>query len=260
MPRDVPKSDGLHIVHAERVAAEHSVNATAADEAAEPFDAAGMHHHRTGDGDDLQLLLDGMAQQRGRLADGGLDLPFGGDAVGHEGEIQAVALLGFRDHANALEADDHLVALAEVAQPAAGGAAVAHHDHGVHPLILDFGPLLADADVGAVIGGRVEIFRRAAVAFDRAEDGVAGVDRGAAELQQAVEEPPERFVVRRLYLEAEIGRVAIRASDAELLHFEAAVILHDLVEDVLHNVRVDQVAFGFDHFLDWHMNFYCSRP
>ncbi len=39
---------------------------------------------------------------------------------------------------------------------------------------------------------------------------------------------------------------------AELFHFEAAAVLHDLIEDVLHDVGVDQVAFGFDHFLEWH--------
>ena len=36
------------------------------------------------------------------------------------------------------------------------------------------------------------------------------------------------------------------------------LILHHLVEDVLHDVGVDQVAFRFDHFLEWHQNFYCS--
>src|SRR5262249_47473426 len=38
----------------------------------------------------------------------------------------------------------------------------------------------------------------------------------------------------------------------ELLHLEPAVILHDLIEDVLHDMGIDQVAFRFDHFLEWH--------
>jgi hypothetical protein len=67
-------------------------------------------------------------------------------------------------------------------------------------------------------------------------------------VQQAV----ERRLVRRLHLEFQIGRLAVGPADAELLHFEPAVVLHDLVEDVLHDVGVDQMAFGFDHFLKWH--------
>jgi hypothetical protein len=47
-------------------------------------------------------------------------------------------------------------------------------------------------------------------------------------------------------------------SDAELLHFEPAAILHDLVEDVLHDVGIDQVALCLDHFLKWHRNYYCT--
>ena len=32
------------------------------------------------------------------------------------------------------------------------------------------------------------------------------------------------------------------------------LILDHRVEDLLHDVGVDQVAFGLDHFLKWHRN------
>ena len=129
-----------------------------------------------------------------------------------------------------------------------------HHDHGVHALVFDFDPLLADAHVGAVVGGGVEIFRRAPVAFHRRAGAASPEsDRRAAQApaarasRRSSDEP-----VGRLHLQPQVGRLAIGAADAELFHFEAAVILHDLVEDVLHDVGVDQVAFRFDHFLKWH--------
>ena len=71
-------------------------------------------------------------------------------------------------------------------------------------------------------------------------------------IEEFFEEMGQRLAVRRFYFEAEVGRLAVGASDAELLHFEAAVVLDHLIEDVLHDVGVDQVAFGFDHFLERH--------
>jgi len=55
-------------------------------------------------------------------------------------------------------------------------------------------------------------------------------------------------------LQPEIGRLAVGAANAELLDFEAAVVFDDLVEDLLHDVRVDQVALGLDYFLKLHRN------
>src|ERR1035441_8453658 len=167
-------------------------------------------------------------------------------------EREAVALLRFRNHADAAQPHHDLVARAQVAQTAAVRAPCGHHHHGVHSLVLHFDPLLAIAHVGPVIGGGVELLRRAAVALHRRQLGVAGIGWGAAQAQQLVQQAEERTLVRRLHFESQIGRFTIGLADAELLHFETAVVLHDLVEDVLHDVGVDQMAFGFDHFLKWH--------
>ena len=56
----------------------------------------------------------------------------------------------------------------------------------------------------------------------------------------------------RFHAQPQIGRLAVGAADAELLHFKTAVRFDDLVEDLLHDVGIDQVAFGLDDFLKWH--------
>ena len=81
--------------------------------------------------------------------------------------------------ADAAHADHDAVALAQVAQAAAEGASFVDHDHGVHALVFGLDPLLADAHVGAMVGGGVEILRGAAVALHGAQFGVAGIHGGA---------------------------------------------------------------------------------
>src|SRR5215472_7038851 len=240
---------GLDIVHAQRVAAQHAVNPAAADERGQPGNPAGVDDDRPGHGEHFEFLLDGLANQRCRLADGGLHLALGADAVGHEGEFQAIALFGFRSHADAAHPDHDAVAPAEIAQAAAGCAAVADYDHGVHALVFDLDPLVAEAHVSLVVGGGVEILGRATVAFHGGQRGVAGVDRRAADHEQIFQEAVERGAVRRLHFQAQVGRFGIGASDAELFYFEAAVVFDDLIEDVLDDVRVDEVAFGLHDFL-----------
>ena len=162
---------------------------------------------------------------------------------------QPVALLRFRHHADAAHADHYHVAGPDVAQAPAAGALSGHDDQRVHALVLHLDPLLAIADVGAVVGGGVEILRRAAVALDHAQLGVARIDRRAAQVHQLVEHLLHRRLGRRLDFQAQMRRLAVGAADAELLDFEAAAELDDRVEDLLHDVGVDQVALRFDHFL-----------
>jgi hypothetical protein len=52
------------------------------------------------------------------------------------------------------------------------------------------------------------------------------------------------------HFQAEIGRVAVGPADAELFYFEPAVEFDDRVEDLLHDVRVNQVTLCF-HDLLW---------
>ena len=135
---------GLHVVNAQRVAAEQRVHEAAADQRRQALHAAGVHHHRTRHHDHFQLLLERLPDQRRGLPHGGLHLALRRDAVGHEGERQPVALLRFGRHADAAHAHHHAVARPDIAQPAAPGAAIGDHDQRIHALVLHFDPLLVD--------------------------------------------------------------------------------------------------------------------
>ena len=103
-----------------------------------------------------------------------------------------------------------------------------------------------------VVGAGIKIFGRAAIPLHFAQRRVGGIHRSAAQLQQRFEEPVKRRFLFDRDLQAEMGRLAIGAPDAKLLHFEPAAVLHDLVEDVFHDMGIDEVAFRFDHFLKGH--------
>jgi len=167
-------------------------------------------------------------------------------------ECQPIALLRFRHHPNAAQPHHDPVSPAQIAQPPAPGLAIAHDDHGVHALIGHCDPFVAVADEGVVIGAGIKILGRAAVSLHLPQHRVAGIDRSAAQFQQPFEQPVERRFVFDRYLQAEIGSLAIGAPDAKLLHFEPAALRDDLVEDVFHDMGIDEVAFGFDHFLKGH--------
>ena len=62
------------------------------------------------------------------------------------------------------------------------------HDRGVHALVLDLDPLAADADLRAVVGRRVEVVGRAAVAVGARRGGVLGPRDAAAERDQLLED------------------------------------------------------------------------
>jgi len=187
---------GFDIVHAQRVAAQQRLHEPVADEGREAGDAAGMYHYRSGHNYHLLLLTEGVAHQSRGLAHGCFHLALRGNAVRHEGKREPVAFLRFGHHADAAQPHHHPVALAQIAQAAANGAAVSHHDHGVHALLLHFDPLLAVPYVGAMVGGGVEILGGALVPLYGAELGIARIHRRAAQLEQCLEKASERHLVR----------------------------------------------------------------
>src|SRR5262249_32964348 len=119
-----------------------------------------------------------------------------------------------------------------------------------------FQPLLAVPDQGAMVGSGVEIFGCAPVALHRTKLRIARIDRRAAQAEKLLQQPVHLVLAGRFDLQPQIGCVAVGASDAELLDFEAAVVFDHLVEDLLHDVRVDQMALRLDYFLEWHRSFH----
>ena len=151
--------------------------------------------------------------------------------------------------------------IAQAAAEASGPSLRLDDDHRVHALVLHFDPFAVDPHERVVIAGGVEIFGRAAVALDEPECGVARLDRRAADGEQLREHVVHLLAGRRFDAQPQIGRIAVGAADAELFHFETAVRFDHLVEDLLHDVGIDQVAFGLDDFFKWHetTSLLCAR-
>ncbi len=101
---------------------------------------------------------------------------------------------------------------------------------------------------GPLIRCRVEIFGRATVTLGGLQFRVARIHCRATEIREAGHEGLHRFVRRRFNAQAEKGGLVVGAADGELFHFEAAARLHHRVEDLFHDVRIDQMAVSFDDF------------
>ena len=140
------------------------------------------------------------------------------------------------------------VARLDVAQLAADRPAVFDDDDRIHALTLDLDPLPADAAQRAMVRRRVEVVRHAAVAVGRPEQRVVLIGQPAAERDQFLEHLPEHLLGRRRNAHRDERGLVVAAADVELQDVERRVALHDRVEDDVQDLRVDQVAFGLDHF------------
>ena len=239
----------LDVMDPQRVARQQRIHPTFADQRRQARVAARMDHYRPGHDNDRLARLAAVAHQRGGLAHCRFHLSFGRRAVGHEGERQPVAFLRLGHHANALHPGHHLVPGANVAQPPAHRRALLPHDQRVHPLAAHQVPRAVATHQGAVVGGRVEILRRAAVALYAPQLRVRAVGGRATEFQQPRQQPLHLLGRRRFHPQPQPRRLGVGPADEEVLHVEVAVKLDHRVEDLLHDVRVDQVTFGFDDFL-----------
>jgi hypothetical protein len=75
------------------------------------------------------------------------------------------------------------------------------------------------------------------------------MDGRAAQLEQTGKQAFHLVARSRLDAETKARRVGVGATDVEVLYFKTAVELNDGVEDLLHDVGVDEMAFCFDDFL-----------
>ena len=100
-----------------------------------------------------------------------------------------------------------------------------------------------------MVGGGIKILGSAAIALHGVQLGVARIHHGAAQAQQLREHPLHGIGIGSFDFETQVGRFAVGAADAELLHFKAAAVLHYAVEDLLHDVRVNQMTLRFHTFL-----------
>ena len=107
-----------------------------------------------------------------------------------------------------------------------------------------------------MVGGGIEILGRAAVALDRAQSASPLSTGEQPEPEQLRQQLLHRARARALPPSGAGTTVAVGAADAKLLDFEAAAEFDHRVEDLLHDVRVDQMALGFDNF--WNRKLHSS--
>lgn len=227
------------VMNGEGVAGEHGVDPAVADEFGQGLDASGVNDDGACDEDDLLAFLADGLHEGGGLADGLIDLAFRADFVAHEGEAEAVAFLGFGDDADAAHAVDDFVTLFEIAEAAAEGFAILDDHHGVHALVAYVDPFAIEADLGAVVGGGVEVFGGAEILLDGARGGVAIVGGSAAEAEELGEEGVHQLACGGFEFEAELGGVGVGAADLKFFDFKFSLELNDGVEDPFHDVGVD---------------------
>ena len=89
----------------------------------------------------------------------------------------------------------------------------------------------------------------AAIALDGNQFGRARIGGRAAEIQELAQELLHVGAALGFNLQAQVRVLGVGAADLELLDFKAAVVFDYGVEDSLHQVRIDQMAFGLNDFL-----------
>ena len=160
------------------------------------LDAAGVHDDRPGDDGDAAAAALDVAHHLGDARDAAFDAPLRRHVVAHEGEAEPVAFAELGRHADAVvAADDRLAGLARRAACGTRRVCPSTTITASMRWLLDFHPLAAEPDVGAVVGRRVEVVGDAAVLFRRLDEHVALADRMAAERRELLQQVVERRAV-----------------------------------------------------------------
>ena len=241
-----PEEAVLDVVDRERVAGQQRVHPAAADERAERVDAAGVDHDRPGDDDDALAAFAGGAHHVRDPADARLDLALRTDVVAHEGERLPPALGPLHVQAHSVDAAHDVIPGAHVAQLHAARRAVLDDDDGVHTLPADFDPAPAEPHLGPVVRRRVEVLRHAGVLGELGEPRVLPRLHRAPERERRLDRRAQRLLVGRRDPDLDLGLVVVRRADLEAQDLVRGAVLEDLVEDVLQEAAIDEVALGAD--------------
>ena len=124
------------------------------------------------------------------------------------------------------------------------GPVASDDDDRVHALVADLGPFAAHPDLRPLVGGRVEVVRRAPVPVGRPHEGVLFADRVAPEGQQVLDELGERRRIAGRDLQRQARDVVVRPAEFEVQHLEVAAALDDAVENGLEQLGVDEMTLG----------------
>jgi hypothetical protein len=146
----------------------------------------------------------------------------------------------------AVHAAHHLIAGANVPQLPADGAILHDDDRGIHTLVQDVDPAAAHPHGRLLVGRRIEIFRGAPGLVGRPQYRVALPHRVTAERHQLLQQPLQHALTCGRHLQLQVRELVVRAADLEVLHLECPAAFNHLVENQIQQLRIDEVAFGFD--------------
>jgi hypothetical protein len=121
----------------------------------------------------------------------------------------------------------------------------------VHLGAVDADPLALETHVGLEVGRRVELVGKDAVGGGRRDHGVLGGDRHGAVLLHRREDLLEVRPVAAVDADDGPRDVGLGAPDVEREDLELALEVHDVVHDLGHHERVDQVPLDAHVFVGW---------
>jgi hypothetical protein len=81
---------------------------------------------------------------------------------------------------------------------------------------------------------------------------IPAIDRRAPQAERLLEQPLHGGTLGRFDFESQVRGFTVRSAHTKLFHFESAAEFDYLIEDLLHDVGIDQVALGLDNFLKLH--------
>ena len=96
-----------------------------------------------------------------------------------------------------------------------------------------------------------EVFRAATIPLHGSQVGISGIHHGATQSKQLRQNPLHGIRIGGVDLQTKLRWLAVGASDVKLFDFETAAILHHRIENLLHDVRVNQMTLRFHPFLQW---------
>ena len=221
-------------------------------EVAEIRRRAGVDDHRSDDKRGAPARALHVADHVGDPLDARFHVALGGDAARHERKAVAVALAELGHDADAVDRSR---------RPRSPARRSRSLRHTARPFSMTMAASIRCrstsshwprvAHPGAVVAGRIEVVGRAPVGRGRLDGGVDLAGRPAPEGEELFEQVLHRHRARRRVTRiCRLRVIVVGPADGELDDLEARAVLHDGVEDLRHQPRIDEVAFGFDDFAD----------
>jgi hypothetical protein len=228
-------------VHREGVAGQHAAHVPVAYQRGEGGAAPGVHRHGAGDHDYPAAAPLQPDQLVGHPAHGHGHAALRRDVARHEAELLALGFAEDRPDAHGPVGADHGIAAPHVADQAATRPFEAGHDDAVHAHVRHFVPRPVEENVGAPVGGGVELVGHAGVGGRGLEARFTRRPVPQPEVDQARGERLQGGRRVRAHLQLDRGLVDPGAAHDERHDLVVAAGLEHDVQRPGHQARVDEV-------------------